>query len=133
MGNQILVSPCSKKNAWNFSLPKMFSIYKFFAGCLNKAFVLLLCPGRISIRAHPENGVVHTQYAISLGSAFPVLRSVFHSCQDISQGLPVSSPRREPSVVEDCFQPEVVHRSSSQGVLLLTGIFIGGGTAYTLH
>lgn len=42
--------------------------------------------------------VQFTHDAVSLGSDFLVLRSVFHSCQDISSCLFVSSFRREPSV-----------------------------------
>lgn len=51
----------------------MFSIYRFFAGRLNKAIALSPCSERPSIRAHPENGGVHTQHAISLGAALLVL------------------------------------------------------------
>lgn len=58
--NKVLVSPRSKRNVWNFSLTKIVSVYKFLAGRLNKAIALLLCSGRASIRAHPENGAVHT-------------------------------------------------------------------------
>lgn len=42
--------------------------------------------------------VQFTHDAVFLGSDFLVLRSVFHSCQDISSCLFVSSFRREPSV-----------------------------------
>lgn len=47
---------------------------------------------------HTQKMVQFTHDAVSLGSDFLVLRSVFHSCQDISSCLFVSSFRREPSV-----------------------------------